>query len=125
MRPMTTLLTMRVREGTGDDERPQESTRFDEAADVTPSAGRSLGLHPGVACRRSGADPDSHLPVTRLHVTLTRTGGGSDPAYPLPTNGIFVAMTVMNWTFAVNGRLAMYTTALATCSTSISGSIAT
>ena len=34
---------------------------------------------------------------------------------PRPTNGIFVAMTVMNWMFASSGRLAMWTTALATC----------
>jgi hypothetical protein len=27
--------------------------------------------------------------------------------YPLPTNGIFVAITVMNCTFASSGRLAM------------------
>jgi hypothetical protein len=26
---------------------------------------------------------------------------------PRPTNGIFVAMIVMNWTFASGGRLAM------------------
>ena len=37
-------------------------------------------------------------------------------------NGIFVAMTVMNGTFASSGRLAMYTTASATCFSSISGS---
>ena len=34
---------------------------------------------------------------------------------PRPTNGIFVAMTVMNWMFASSGRLAMWTTAFATC----------
>jgi hypothetical protein len=27
--------------------------------------------------------------------------------YPRPMNGIFVAITVMNWTFASSGRLAM------------------
>jgi hypothetical protein len=27
--------------------------------------------------------------------------------YPRPMKGIFVAITVMNWTFALNGRLAM------------------
>ena len=37
-------------------------------------------------------------------------------------NGIFVAISVMNWTFASSGRLAMYTIASATCSTSIIGS---
>jgi hypothetical protein len=30
-----------------------------------------------------------------------------DGAYPRPTNGIFVAMMVMNWTFESSGRLAM------------------
>jgi hypothetical protein len=34
--------------------------------------------------------------------------------YPRPTNGIFVAITVRNWTLASIGRLAMYKTALAT-----------
>jgi hypothetical protein len=29
------------------------------------------------------------------------------PLYPLPTNGIFVAMMVMNWTLVSSGRLAM------------------
>ena len=33
---------------------------------------------------------------------------------PRPTNGILVAITVMNRTFASKGRLAMYTTARAT-----------
>ena len=33
---------------------------------------------------------------------------------PLPTNGILVAITVMNSTFASRGKLAMYTTARAT-----------
>ncbi len=37
-------------------------------------------------------------------------------------NGIFVAITVMNWTLASSGRLAMYRTARATCWTSIRGS---
>src|SRR5215467_5043223 len=37
-------------------------------------------------------------------------------------NGIFVAIRVMNWTFASSGRLAMCTTALATRSASIIGS---
>ena len=44
--------------------------------------------------------------------------------YPLPTNGILVAMTVMNWTFASRGRLAMYSTASATWRISIRGSTA-
>jgi len=37
-------------------------------------------------------------------------------------NGILVAITVMNSTLASKGRLAMKTTARATCSTSILGS---
>ena len=43
---------------------------------------------------------------------------------PRPTNGIVVAITVRNRTLASSGRLAMYTTARATCSTSIVGSTA-
>jgi len=46
------------------------------------------------------------------------------PPQPRPTNGILVAMIVMNWTFASSGRLAIYTTARATCSTSKVGSTA-
>src|SRR5437899_10698211 len=45
-------------------------------------------------------------------------------SHPRPTNGIFVAMTVRNCTLASSGRLAMYTTARATCRTSIVGSTA-
>ena len=41
---------------------------------------------------------------------------------PRPTRGIFVAITVMNKTFASSGRFAMYRTASATCRTSIRGS---
>jgi hypothetical protein len=44
--------------------------------------------------------------------------------HPRPTNGIFVAMIVMKSTLASSGRLAMCTMALATCATSIRGSIA-
>src|SRR6185503_20184112 len=44
--------------------------------------------------------------------------------YPRPMNGIFVAITVMNCTFASSGRLAMYTTARATWATSRRGSAA-
>src|SRR2546425_35808 len=44
--------------------------------------------------------------------------------YPRPMNGILVAMTVRNCTLASSGRLAMYTTARATCWTSIVGSAA-
>src|SRR4030065_2429242 len=42
--------------------------------------------------------------------------------YPRPTKGILVAMMVMNCTFAFKGRLAIYTTASATCSTFMVGS---
>ena len=41
---------------------------------------------------------------------------------PRPTNGILVAMTVRDRMLVSSGRLAMCTTALATCSTSIIGS---
>jgi len=42
--------------------------------------------------------------------------------YPRPMKGIVVAITVMNWTLASSGRLAIYTTASATCWTFIRGS---
>jgi hypothetical protein len=41
---------------------------------------------------------------------------------PRPTKGILVAITVMNWTLASSGRLAMWATARPTCSTSMRGS---
>ena len=45
-------------------------------------------------------------------------------AYPRPTNGILVAITVMNSTLASSGRLAMWSTASATRCGSITGSTA-
>lgn len=42
-------------------------------------------------------------------------GGCRTADQPRPTNGILVAITVINRTFASRGRLAMYTTARATC----------
>ncbi len=44
---------------------------------------------------------------------------------PRPTNGIFVAITVMNSTLASSGRQAMWTTASATLCTSMTASAAT
>lgn len=41
---------------------------------------------------------------------------------PLPMNGIFVAVIVMNWTLASSGRDAMYKTAAATWRASKVGS---
>ena len=40
-------------------------------------------------------------------VSVTRVAGPEIGPQPLPTNGIFVAITVMNCTFASGGRLAM------------------
>src|SRR5512146_232167 len=52
-----------------------------------------------------------------------RAGGGAGvPGQPRPTNGIVVAMTVRERMLVSSGRLAMWTTALATWSGSISGS---
>src|ERR1700734_3373950 len=42
--------------------------------------------------------------------------------HPRPVNGIFVAITVMNKTLASRGKLAIKTTASATCFRSIRGS---
>ena len=47
---------------------------------------------------------------------------GSANVQPRPTNGIFVAITVMNCTSASSGRFAIYTIASATCWTSMRGS---
>src|SRR6476469_4780875 len=66
------------------------------AGAATRAAG-TLGLHSRVADRRSRADPHRHLPSARLHGVTARQ--------PRPTNGIFVAMTVRNCTFAESGRL--------------------
>jgi len=68
---------------------------------------------------RLGSEPSARYP--RLTVKFQR-----DKAYarslPPPINGILVAIKVMNWTFASSGRFAMYTTASATCRTSMRGS---
>ena len=54
----------------------------------------------------------SNLPTnTDIIVTYHPTGATVDtreaPAYPRPMNGMAVAITVMNWTLAVSGRLAI------------------
>src|SRR5262245_3282670 len=54
------------------------------------------------------------------HAAIIPPGHGR--GQPRPTNGIFVAITVRNSTFASSGRLAIYTTARAQHSTSIVGS---
>jgi hypothetical protein len=48
-------------------------------------------------------------------LTIAVEGGCRTADQPRPTNGILVAITVINRTFASRGRLAMYTTARATC----------
>ncbi len=59
-----------------------------------------------------------------LSLRLPRDHAAHRSAQPRPTNGILVAITVRNKTFASRGRLAMYTTARATLATSIVGSTA-
>ena len=54
--------------------------------------------------------------------SLRKRGQGAGPSQPRPMNGIVVAITVMNCTFASSGSVAMKTTARATWATSIVGS---
>ena len=61
----------------------------------------------------------------RLQTTIEARALGNGrpaPAYPRPINGILLAITVMNGTFASSGSPAMYRTASATWRTSIRGS---
>src|SRR5688572_18873093 len=74
-------------------------------------------------CRRVGCnDALAHGALTHGRA-LGSTGQGL--LHPLPTNGILVAITVMNCTFTSSGRSAMWTMALATCAASIVGSAIT
>jgi len=59
------------------------------------------------------------VPNANRSIRVGTFGYATDIRYPRPIKGIFVAITVMNWTFASSGREAMYTTASATCRASI------
>src|SRR5664279_3354242 len=69
---------------------------------------------------RTRCTPGSHAP--RRHAGERCHTRGYQPR---PTNGILVAITVMDGTFAPGGRLAMNSTAPATSATSIIGSVRT
>jgi hypothetical protein len=58
----------------------------------------------------------------RRLIGLTIIASRRAPHQPRPTNGISEAITVMDSTFALSGRLTMYRTASATCSADIVGS---
>ena len=73
---------------------------------AAPSAGRvepSTARH-DAPTRSCGPAHLAHR--IRLRVSVPPRG---PPAQPRPTNGILVAMMVMNWTLASSGRLAMWT----------------
>src|SRR5262249_29580215 len=74
--------------------------------------GRRIVLHGRRVLASRPASPITHR---RIHLR----------PHPRPTNGILLAMIVMNCTFADSGKSAICSTASATCSTSISGSTAT
>ena len=82
----------------------------------------------GIRSRRCSVS--SSVVRTQEIAMATSPGGSERPkirgawAQPRPTKGILVAMTVRKRTFASSGRLAMYSTARATCATSIVGSAA-
>src|SRR5205085_5181470 len=63
-----------------------------------------------------------HDPLSRKR---GRAGVGATGFYPLPTNGILVAITVMVWMLASGDTVAIRTTARATFCTSIVASIMT
>ena len=65
----------------------------------------------GTAAKRAALTPSPDHPLTRH---APRRAAKKTLTHPRPTNGIFVAITVMNNTFASNGKLAIYTTARAT-----------
>jgi len=85
----------------------------------TASGAMATGSTSIPSCRRRGSS------FRRRSSGCPTSGRDAAPVIqPRPTKGIFVAITVMNCTLASSGRLAMCTTALATWTTSISGSIA-
>jgi hypothetical protein len=69
---------------------------------IAPAGEAHQRLNPGVSWAPQAA-------YTRLPggVSARLSPGRAQDGYPLPTNGIFVAMTVRNWTLASSGRPAM------------------
>src|SRR5580658_2934713 len=83
---------------------------------------RNCAASPGIACRTSGRAA-AYKPQLLVQWETSAIGIERQPKYhPRPMNGIAVAITVMNSTFASSGRLAMYSTASATWRTSMRGS---
>jgi hypothetical protein len=64
---------------------------------------RGCVLQPGATSPRQGPPPGRR----RYRPLRVRPVGGRGIVYPLPANGILVAMTVRNWTLASSGRPAM------------------
>jgi hypothetical protein len=56
---------------------------------------------------QAGPPPGWRYPTAPDYRGLWAAYGGTPPAYPRPTNGILVAITVMKRTFASSGRPAM------------------
>src|SRR5215467_1120858 len=97
-------------------EQGQRGLLHDERLVVRPVRLRDRGA-PQRAPRRTAvwagrrADPPARLGPHGGPRSLTPDG----PLQPRPMNGILVAVIVMNWTLALSGKLAMYSTASATC----------
>ena len=79
-----------------------------------------IGPQPGNEPGFDGWQNPARLGPMRLALRHTAILG----YHPRPTSGMFVAITVMNNTFAASGIFAMQTTARATFSTSIVASTA-
>ena len=89
--------------------------------------------HEGVSLRTHGREAESPIEIRPTVLFSSERWAACHPGeargkacepQPRPMNGILVAMIVMNCTLASSGRLAIWTTALATWATSISGSTA-
>ena len=105
--------------GPQDDARGNLTAQALDAHAVAQGAGREVGLRARVAARRADPHPGDRLSAARVHVSFRFDIGVAAPGrhkpQPRPTNGIFVAMIVMNCMLASSGRLAMCSTASATC----------
>ena len=86
-----------------------------------PASSAQTRWRPSALSRFTRVAPAVPVPTT----TKSKASPFGTMRQPRPTNGIFVAMTVMVCTLASSGRLAMQTSARATFSGSMSGSTAT
>src|SRR5205814_490689 len=83
---------------------------------------RGSGVRTGVAAPARPGDPEPPARAAPGRRERRPHPVAAVNRYPRPTNGMFVAMTVIVSTFAESGSPARYTTAWATASTGIRGS---